>query len=77
MDQDQAINNVFRLAEVAQSRGAWTLEEAHTIWESRKAFVRAQAPPVPPAVPIHEPEPEPVLDPEPESDPNLDDTAAE
>ena len=49
MDQNQAINTLFSLAEKAQSRGAWTLQEAHTIWEARNVFVNPE--------PIEEPEP--------------------
>ena len=62
MDQNDAINVMFNLAEKAQTRGVWSLKEAHTIWEARLAFLNTSTPTPPPTT-------------EPEID--IDETAAE
>ena len=67
MDQDEAINTLFALAEKAQSRGAWTLQEAHAIWEARDAFANPKPQDIP----------QPEIESNVEYEPNLDDTAAE
>ena len=70
MNQNDAINVMFNLAETAQTRGAWSLEEAHTIWEARLAFLNPPQPEI-----VEPPEPPPI--PEPELEENIDETAAE
>lgn len=44
MNQDQALSVLIQAARVAQSKGAFTLEDAKVIAEAISVFVPAQAP---------------------------------
>ena len=44
MDQNQAVNVLIQAAQVAQSKGAFTLQEAVTIAKAIEAFTPAKEP---------------------------------